>query len=386
MKEMKELIGLDRRRFVQMVGGVSLLGAVGSRFGWAASLCAPTRTARFAYIGGEHGIHVYSIAADERFIKQQTISSACPVAMAIRDGNLFVANGVFQHGSLPRGSVEAYAIDLATGQLELKNRVPLSLSAISPRALAVAPDGRSVVVAVYGGGAYNVLSVHEDGRLGRVSWILKETGSGPHALQPCAHPSAVIFDRVGRVLTADQGSDKLSVLSLRNGELTVAGRREVIAGSGPSSIALHPDCQRLYVAHALNGSVSSFGYDVSVGRILDRKQTVRASVASEMAVLAMHPSGEMLYSSHGDGVQVWKIAVNGSLEAAPGVEGVQPNRLHATADGRSLLALSKDAVLGMKIDAATRALATPVKVAAVSKPVGIAICSVTESVGTGIHE
>jgi 6-phosphogluconolactonase len=370
---MKQPIGLDRRRFVQMVGGVSLLGAVGSRLGLAASLGAPTRTAKFAYIGAEDGIHVYSIAADERFIEEQTIASAHPVAMAISHGNLYVANGISEYGGLPRGSVEAYAIDAATGQLEFKNRAPLSLSAVSPRDLAVAPDGRSVVVAVHGGGAYNVLSVHEDGCLGRVSWILKETGSGPHALQQCAHPSAVMFDRVGRVLAADQGSDNLSVLSLRNGELTVAGRCEVIAGSGPSSIALNPDGQRLYVVHALNGSVSSFGYDATVGRILDRKQTVWASVAGEMAGLAMHPSGEMLYSSHGDGVQVWKIAVDGSLEAVPGVEGVRANRLHVTADGRSLLALSNDAVLGMKIDAATRALAAPVEVATVSEPVGIAI-------------
>jgi 6-phosphogluconolactonase (cycloisomerase 2 family) len=229
------------------------------------------------------------------------------------------------------------------------------------------------VVAVHGGGAYNVLSVHEDGRMGRVSWILKETGSGPHALQPCAHPSAVMFDRVGRVLTADQGSDKLSVLSLCNGELTVAGRCEVTAGSGPSSMVLDPNGQRLYVAHALNGSVSSFGYDATVGRILDRKQTVWTSVAGEMAALAMHPSGEMLYSSHGDGMQAWKIAANGSLEALPGVEGVQVNVLHVTTDGKSLLALSSDAVLRMKIDAATHVLAAPVKVASLSKPASIAI-------------
>jgi len=370
---MKHPIGMDRRRFVQMVGTTALLRAVGGRFGWAASLGAPTRTARFAYLGGEHGIHVYSIAADERFIIQQTMACAHPVAMAINGGNLYVANGVSEFGSLPRGSVEAYAIDGATGRLEFKNRAPLSLSGTSPRDLAVARDGRSVVVAIQGGGAYNVLSVLQDGRLGRVSGILKETGSGPHALQTCAHPAVVLFDREGRVLTADQGSDKLSVFSLSNGELTVAGRCEVTAGSGPSSMVLNPNSKRLYVAHALNGSVSSFGYDATLGRILDRTQTVRASVAGEWAALAMHPSGETLYSSHGDGVQAWKIAANGSLATLPGVEGVQANTLHVMADGKSLLALGSDAVLRMKIDSAARVLAAPVQVAALSKPVSIAI-------------
>jgi 6-phosphogluconolactonase (cycloisomerase 2 family) len=139
-------------------------------------------------------------------------------------------------------------------------------------------------------------------------------------------------------------------------------------------MVLDPDSKRLYVAHALNGSVSSFGYDVTLGRILDRTQTVRASVAGERAALAMHPSGETLYSSHGDGgVQAWKIAANGSLATLPGVEGVQANTLHVMADGKSLLALGSDAVLRMKIDSAARVLAAPVQVAALSKPVSIAI-------------
>jgi 6-phosphogluconolactonase len=370
---MKQSIGWDRRRFLQMAGSASLWGAAGSRLGWAASQGVPTRPPRFAYIGAEHEIHVYSITADGRFIKQQTIASANPVAMAINHGNLYVANGVSEYGSLPRGSVEAYAIDALTGQLELKNRAPLSLSGTLPRDLAVAADGRSVVVALHGGGAYNVLSVHEDGRLGRVSGILKETGSGPHALQAWAHPSAVIFDRVGRVLAADQGSDRLSVLSLSRGELTVAGRREVAAGSGPSSLVLDPRGTRLHVAHALNGSLSSFGYDRTAGRILDCRQTVWVPVAGEMAALAMHPSGETLYSSHGDGIQAWKIVRNGSLESLPGVDGVQANRLQVTADGKSLLALTGVAVLRMKIDAATRVLAAPVPVASLSKPVSIAM-------------
>jgi hypothetical protein len=92
-----------------------------------------------------------------------------------------------------------------------------------------------------------------------------------------------------------------------------------------------------------------------------------------VAALAMHPSGEVLYSTHGDGIQAWKIATNGSLEALPGVERLQVNILHATADGEGLLALSRDAVLRMKIDAATRLLVAPVNIVSLSKPLSIAI-------------
>jgi 6-phosphogluconolactonase len=371
--EMKQPIEWDRRRFLQTMGGASLWVAAGSQFGWAAMLHSPARSDRFAYIGAEDGIHVYAIAADGGFLKRQAIASANPVAMAISNNNLYVANGVSEFGNLPRGSVEAYAIDRVTGQLELKNQIPLSLSGILPRDLAISPDGRNVVVAVNGGGAYNVLPIHEDGRLGRVSGILKETGSGPHALQASAHPSAVMFDRVGRVLAADQGSDRLSVFSLNNGELQIAVRREVTTGSGPSSMLIDPTGKRLYVTHALNGSVSYFAYDATQGKILDCQQTVWTSVAGQTASLAIHPSGEMLYTSHGEGIQGWMIAENGALLALPGMAGVQTNMLYATADGKSLLALSRDAVLRMKIDKTVRALDAPVKIASLSRPICMAM-------------
>jgi 6-phosphogluconolactonase len=371
--EMKRSVELDRRHFLHLMASTSLLGTAGSRLGWAASLAAPAREVKFAYIGAGHEIHLYSITADERFIRQQTIASAHPGAMAINAGNLYVVNGISEFGSLPRGSVEAYGIDAFTGRLTLKNRAALSLSGIVPRDLAVTPDGRSVVVAVHGGGAYNVLPILEDGRLGTVSGIFKELGSGPHASQAAAHPSAVIFDRVGRLLTADQGADRLSVFSLRNGELSVTNRRAVTAGSGPGSMVLDPDGERLYVAHPLNGLVSSFAYDAREGRILDRSYTVKASFAGEIATLAIHPSGEVLYSSHGDRTEAWKINANGSLEAFVRVEGAGANRLHITEDGKSLLALSSDAVLRMKIDSAGRLLSAPVKVAGLPRPISIAV-------------
>jgi 6-phosphogluconolactonase len=358
------MIELDRRRFLQMAGSASLVSAVGGRFGWAS-------TARFIYIGAEHAIHVYSISADERLVERQTMVSALPVAMAIRGGRLYVANGVSQYDNLPRGSVEAYAIDQATGRLALMNRVPLSLSGTAPRDLAVAPDGRSVVVAVHGGGAYNVLSLDEDGRLGRVSGILKEVGSGPHPLQTTAHPAAVMFDREGRVLTADQGSDRLNVLALSEGELSVSSRCEVSAGSGPGCIVLHPYGRRVYVAHAWNGAVSSFAYDAT--GILRCEQTVFAPAMGGVAALAMHPSGEVLYSSHGDAVQTWKIDADGGLKVLGGAEGVQAHKLHVMPDGMSLLALNGDGVLRMKIDRVTRVLGDPVRVAPLAKPLSVAI-------------
>jgi 6-phosphogluconolactonase len=365
---------LDRRRFLQLAGSACLLSMADGPVAWPAER---TNTARFAYIGLEQAIHQYSISQNGRFVLQQTMATARPVAMAISGGYLYVANGVSQHGNLPRGSVEAYTINATTGQLAFKNRVPLSLSATSPTDLAVAPDGRNIVVAVNGGGAYNVLPLEGDGSLGRVTGILKEIGSGPHPLQDAAHPSAVKFDSEGRVVTADQGNDKLSVLTLSDGGLRVAGRCEVTPGSGPGCLVLHPDGRRVYVGHALDGAVSSYSYDAAgileQKNILEHKQTVRTQVMGVVAGLAIHPAGEMLFSSHGDVLRAWKIQANGGLEPLPALEGVHATKLHVTPDGGTLLALGSDAVWSIKINATARLLAAPVKVASLSKPLSLAI-------------
>ena len=87
----------------------------------------------------------------------------------------------------------------------------------------------------------------------------------------------------------------------------------------------------------------------------------------------MHPSGEVLYSSHGDAMQTWKIAANGSLESLPGIKEVHTGRLHVTAEGDTLLALCSDAILSLKINATNRMLGAPVKVASLSAPISIAL-------------
>jgi hypothetical protein len=58
------------------------------------------------------------------------------------------------------------------------------------------------------------------------------------------------------------------------------------------------------------------------------------------------------------------------MESQAEVKCAQTGKLYVMPDGRSLLALSHDAVMSMKIDG--RMLAGPVKVASLSKPISIA--------------
>lgn len=178
---------------------------------------------------------------------------------------LYVANDVSLHQHQPRGAVETFALDQATGTLELVGRQPLSLSATRPRSLDVSPDGRSLLVAAFGGGAYNVLTIDESGLPLAPSVILKQVGQGEHPTeQASAHPSHVLFHpRTGIAIAADYGAERLDILASDCGEsgagnIKVAARIPCAAGSGPSKIANHPDGELFVVAHVLRPALAAF--------------------------------------------------------------------------------------------------------------------------------
>lgn len=354
---MKDRSHWSRRRFVQMAG--SSLGATsfGSPLLVRAMRGSEGIAPRFVYVGfggkdaKSDGIAVFDVRGS-RWRLTSTVASDAPSSLAMDASQrlLYAVNEIDEYEGLPSGTVEAYATDAVDGSLRLLNRQRLSLSATKPRHAAVSPDGRTLVVAVHGGGAYNVLPLRKDGSLGAVTGILKETGSGPRKEQRSAHPQMVVFDRAGRAVSADGGNDRLSVLKLDAAHLSLSGSYEAQAGDGPCQIAFHPDGRLLFVANGLDASVAYYRYDADEGRIVERLGqvvTTRGRNAGGV-VMAMNPLGTFLYTAHrsgSDGVSVWKIARStGALQRLQIVDEGGP-RLHEmtmTADGKSLLGLSRE--------------------------------------------
>jgi 6-phosphogluconolactonase (cycloisomerase 2 family) len=159
----------------------------------------------------------------------------------------------------------------------------------------------------------------------------------------------VVFDRAGRVVSADLGSDRLSVLKLDSTRLSIAGRYAAQAGEGPRQIAFHPDGRLLFVANELDASVACYRYDEDEGKIVGRLgQVATACGNTGGVVMAVDPAGEFLYTAHrrgSDGVSMWRIARStGGLQRLQVVDEGGP-RLHEmtmTADGKSLLGLSRE--------------------------------------------
>jgi 6-phosphogluconolactonase len=352
----------SRREFVQMAGSSLVAMSFGVPLLARATRASGRGATRFAYVGfgGEgakdEGIAVFDLRDGDlrggRWRPAGVVASAAPSSLALDASErfLYAVNEVDEYDGLPAGTVEAFSIDAADGSLKLVNRQKLSLSATAPRHAAVSPDGRALVVAVHGGGAYNVLPLGKDGSVGPVSGILKETGSGPHDEQRSAHPQMVVFDRVGRVVSADLGTDRLSVLTLDTARLSIAGRVGTQAGDGPRQVALHPNGRLLFVANELDASVACYGYDAEEGRIVGRLGQVATARDGNTGgvVMAVDPAGEFLYTAHrrgSGGVSMWRIARStGGLQRLQVVAEGGP-RLHEmtmTADGKNLLALSRE--------------------------------------------
>lgn len=222
------------------------------------------------YVGRADCIEVYRKSGGRK-TRTQSVASRNPsfVALDAARKRLFAVNDVTEYQGLPRGTVESYTVLPFSGHLELINRRPLSLSAIGPRHLAVDPKGRHVVVAVYGGGAYNVLPVSEDGTLGPVTQVIKEIGCGTDPVrQATAHPHSVMFDKSGGfVIGSDFGSDCINVFRFEHGSLTRVQKVRAPSGSGPSELFASIEGSHILVRHDLKSLVACYRFQAASGQL-----------------------------------------------------------------------------------------------------------------------
>ncbi len=314
----------DRRSFLKTIGAASVCGRVSAN----AVHSRPKRLTGYAYVGslgpaGGDGIEVFRIEGN-RWTPIERVASYAPVFLLPHPNGqiLYVANQVTLHGGLARGTVEVFSVDRQSGALSRLQRRSLSLSGIKPRGLALSPDGRHLLVAVYGGGAYNVLTVEQKGTLGNVQGLLKELGCGTHPEhQVSSHPHTLLAYARGRFsLASDLGCDRLSAFALEgDSALRRVSKLQVSPGAGPGSMVLHPGGSLLYVKHELRPAIACHRYRSSDGVISEPFQTVRLPEEhiDKLAAgdsLAMDARGRFLYASSGQSVTVWAVNTeSGSL-------------------------------------------------------------------------
>src|SRR5262245_47883102 len=180
--------------------------------------------------GNGRGIHLFQVdrasgALSPRGVYELGTSPSC-LAFNEAGTRLYSGNETERLGDDGAGSVSAFAVDRADGQLRLLSTV--SSGGAGPAHLSVHPSGRFILVANYFGGSVAVLPVLADGSLGPASDIKKDAGTvgptraanappGSFAIsghdQPHAH--MIEADPSGRfVLHVDLGLDRIFVWKL----------------------------------------------------------------------------------------------------------------------------------------------------------------------------
>jgi 6-phosphogluconolactonase len=371
---MKQPSSLNRRHFLRIVGAAPLALRTSVALGLPSS-------PHLAYVGSRFNeLHVFHVDGPYWTLKQ-TVTCKAPVSLTIHPNRrtLYAVNQVANHQHLPTGSVETFTLT-PDGRLAAFSKTSLSLSATLPRHLALSSDGKRAVVAIDGGGAYNLIAFPDDGQHPQIAGIFKETGCGTNALhQLSAHPSMALFDSTqGRVLTSDTGSDRISVFAVNETSLTVHHRFTTETGSGPAHLVLHPKGDILFVANRLNRSLCVYKYDPEHGIILPRIQRIAEDTGGP---LALHPSGRALYTVGGrqdDVLQVWHIdRTTGRLNRLQSWHQHSGRSVAVTAERDTFFALSDtfDCVLRFAADPVDGRLHAPTLAAEVPKPLSIVTLS-----------
>jgi 6-phosphogluconolactonase len=355
---------------------------------------APTLPARLAvYVGtytggGSRGIYRFELDPGSGAWTDPVLAgeSENPSFLAAHpDGRvLYAVNELGTFGGSPTGSVSAFAIDGATGNLTLLGQQ--ASGGADPCHLAVDRGGRNVLVANYSGGSVAVLPLDEGGRLKSASTVLRHGGSGPdRARQEGPHAHAVVLDGAERfLLSADLGADRIFVHrfdpATGSVEPNVPEAVAIEPGSGPRHLAWSPSGKVFYVINELRSTVTAFRYDPERGAAASF-QTVTTlpdgfSGGNTAAEVVVSPDGRFLYASNrgADSVAVFRIdAASGGLTPAghDSTGGRTPRHFAIDPSGRWLLAANQDSgSIGVfRLDPVTGRLAPVGKPLAISKPV-----------------
>lgn len=312
---------------------------------------------RFVYIGtytrGEsEGIYVFRMDPQTGKWGDKKLAAEVenPSFLALHpNGRFLYAVGEMAAG----GTVSAFAIDSASGELALLNQQPSGGG--GPCHVSVDPSGRTVLVANYGGGSVSTFPLQEDGKLGEQAGFQQHRGTGPNAdRQKGPHAHSIHVDPSGKfALAADLGIDRVRVYRVtEDGGLKENDPSEaaLAGGAGPRHLAFHRGKGIAYVINELNSSVTAFSFDAENGELTE-KQTVSTlpedfDGTNWPAEVLVHPSGQFLYGSNRghDSIVIYRIEADGRLTLAghESTRGKNPRNFGIDPSGQFLFVAHQD--------------------------------------------
>jgi 6-phosphogluconolactonase len=356
----------------------------------------PAKGQYIAYVGTytakttSKGIYAYRFDPEKGQLTSIGIAAESPdpsfLAVHPNGRFLYAVNEVGNFNGGTGGALTAFAIDAKTGVLKFLNQVPTR--GAGPCHLSLDKDGTFVLVANYDGGSIASFPVHDDGSLGTASGFVQHSGSGPNKERqegPHAHWIGTSPDD-RFALAVDLGLDQVIVYGFDTStgifKPMLSGFAKVKPGAGSRHLSFHPNGKFAYVLSEMESSVTVFSYKAKNGAFTSL-QTISAlpkdySGPKEAAEIAVHPSGNFLYTSNRghDSIAIFAIdEKKGTLKPLAQVltGGKTPRHFAIDPTGAYLLAENQESnnIVVFHIDPATGSLTPTGQTIEVPSPVCI---------------
>ncbi len=310
-------------------------------------------------------------------------------------------NGQFLYAVNESGKdskVSAFRIDGATGKLTVLNQV--SAQGEDPCYLSLDRTGKYVFVANYTSGNVVVLPIDPEGKLGAATANMRDEGKlGPNKeRQEGPHAHWVEPDRLNRfVYVADLGLDRVLRygFDVTKGSLSNAPMQsnwapkekakdssaKLAGGAGPRHVVFSSDFVRMYVLGELKSTVTVFrmvGTDLFTPTSFQQASALPKGFKgrNDAAEIALHPSGEFLYTSNrgAETIAVFRVQHHGGelrLVANAPTGGKEPRHFALDPAGRFLLAENQlsDSIVEFRVDPASGKLTASGETVSVPSPV-----------------
>jgi len=348
--------------------------------------------------GNGRGIHLFRVdratgALTPCGVYELGTSPSC-LTLNAAGTRLYSTNETDRVGESKEGTVSAFAIDRAGGQLTLLNTVPSG--GAGPTYASVHPSGRFLLVANYFGGSVSVLPILPNGGLGPAADVKVDAGTvGPRKATNAppgsfafsghdrTHAHMIQADPSGRfVLHVDLGLDRIFVWRFdeRTGVLTPndPGGVSLPPGDGPRHFCFHPNGRWFYSIQEEGSTVVLFDYDAEKGRLAAR-QTLstlppRFAGSNFCSEIMTSADGRFLYAGNRlhDSIAIFSIGDTGALTylGEEWTQGNYPRSFNFDPTGRFLYACNQrdDNVAVFRVDRATGGLTFTGHYAAVGNP------------------
>lgn len=290
--------------------------------------------------GNGKGIHIFRvnrITGGLQPVGEFRLGTSPSHLVINRKGNrLYSTNETDRVGANHHGTVSAFKIDGASGELALLNTV--DAGGAGPTYASLHPNGQHLLVANYFGGSVTVLPIKDDGSLGTATDVQVDEGPiGPTTAKHApngsfafsghdrTHAHMIEADPQGRfVFHVDLGLDRIYVWMFDES----AGRLlkhspnfvSLPPGDGPRHFDLHPNGRWFYSIQEEGSTIALFDYDAQGGTLAHRNTI--SSLPAEYAgsnfcseILVSH-DGRYVYAGNRlhDSVAIFAVKEEGTLE------------------------------------------------------------------------